>query len=299
MAKRIFLFLALNMVIMLTVTTVLSVLGIGRYITPYGLDYSSLAAFCLVWGMVGAFISLQLSRWTAKRMLGVELVDPNSPGNAGDLVRMVHGLARAARLPVMPEVGIYQSPEVNAFATGPSKSRALVAVSSGILSRMNRDELEAVLGHEITHIANGDMVTMALLQGVVNAFVMFFARVLAFALSQALEGKNDNRRRNSSPMMTFMFTIVFEILFNILGMMIIAFFSRRREYRADAGGAKLAGQQKMINALQALQRNIGGVDNTNTSLATLKIAGGRPRFTALFATHPPLEERIARLQSQG
>jgi len=240
--------------------------------------------------MAGSFISLALSRVMAKQMMGVQVIDPNTRDqNERQLVEIVHNLARGAHLPAMPEVGYYDSPEVNAFATGPTKSRALVAVSSGLLQRMNRDEVEGVLGHEITHVANGDMVTMTLLQGVVNAFVLFFARVIAFAVTQSM-------REESRAMVQFAIVMVLQIVLSLLGAIVVAGFSRWREYRADRGGAQLAGTGKMIAALERLRRNAELVDTRQESLATLKIAGGPSRFALLFASHPPLEDRIARLQ---
>ncbi len=296
-AKRIGLFLITNIAIMLTASFVLSLLGVGRYLGPMGMNYGALMAFCLVWGFVGAFVSLLLSRFMAKMMMGVKVIDPNAPGELGEYVRSVHNLARAAGLPAMPEVGIYESPEVNAFATGPSKSRALVAVSTGLLHRMNREERDAVLGHEIAHIANGDMVTMTLIQGVVNAFVMFLSRVAAFAISTAIANRNSDDRESSSPspMLNWVLTMVFEIVLGLVGAMIVAWFSRQREYRADAGGARYAGRENMIKALQALQRTTQLVDDGHSSLATLKISGRRGGFLALLSSHPPLEERIQRL----
>jgi heat shock protein HtpX len=296
MVKRILLFMAVNLLVMLTITTILSVLGIGRYITPYGLDYSALAAFCLIWGMVGSLISLSLSRIMAKMMMGVQVIDPNSGGQEGELVRTVYNLARAARLPAMPEVGIYESPEVNAFATGPMKSRSLVAVSSGLLDQMNQAQLEGVLGHEIAHIANGDMVTMTLLQGVINAFVMFFSRVIAFAITQAMSrGDNEREGSRNNWWLNYAITMVLEIVFSILGMILVAYFSRRREFRADAGGAQFAGRENMVGALRALQTYVERVDESHQSLRAFKINGGRSKFFALFSTHPPLAERIERL----
>ena len=287
-AKRIFLFLLTNILVMLTITILVQVLGLGRGLGGGGL--AGLMIFCLVWGMAGSLISLALSRVMAKRMMGVQVIDPNtSDSTERTLVEIVHGLARGARLPAMPEVGIYDSPEVDAFATGPTKSRALVAVSSGLLGRMNRDEVEGVLGHEITHVANGDMVTMTLLQGVVNAFVLFFARVIAFAVSQ-------NVRQESRGMVNFLIVIVLQIVLSLLGALVVAAFSRWREFRADHGGATLAGTPKMIAALERLRRNAEMVDTSHEALATLKIAGAPSRFMALLASHPPLEERIARLQ---
>ena len=286
--KRIVLFLITNILVMLTVAILAQVLGLGRGLGGGG--YAGLMIFCLVWGMAGSLISLALSRVMAKRMMGVQVIDPNtSDATERTLVEIVYGLARGARLPVMPEVGIYDSPEVNAFATGPTKSRALVAVSSGLLGRMNRDEVEGVLGHEITHVANGDMVTMTLLQGVVNAFVLFFARVIASAVSQSV-------REESRGMVNFLVVIVLQIVLSLLGALVVAAFSRWREFRADHGGATLAGTPKMIAALERLRRNAELVDTRQEALATLKIAGAPSRFMTLMASHPPLEERIARLQ---
>ncbi|MBS0616180.1 MAG: protease HtpX [Verrucomicrobia bacterium] len=298
-AKRIVLFLAVNILVVLTISLILNFLGVRPYLNAHGLDYNSLMVFCLIWGMGGAFISLALSRKMAKWILRVQVIDPNTNDpHMKELVQMIYELARAANLPEMPEVGIYNSPEVNAFATGPSKRRSLVAVSSGLLNRMSKTELEGVLGHEISHIANGDMVTMTLLQGVVNAFVMFLARVLAFIFS----GLGQNRQRSSqgSYMSYTLFVFLFEFVFMILGSLIIAAFSRFREFRADRGGAQLAGRDKMISALQALQRTVATHDVAaeKPALAAFKIShpskhGG---LMHLFATHPPLESRIERLQ---
>src|SRR3989339_1813106 len=181
-AKRIFLFMAVNVLILLTLSITLNILGVRPYLNANGIDYGALMTFCLVWGIGGAFISLGLSRIMAKWMMGVQVIPPNTSDPAlSSLVQTVHNLAKAAGLPKMPEVGYYNSPEINAFATGPTKSRALVAVSAGLLESMDRAQLEGVLAHEISHIANGDMVTMTLLQGVINAFVMFLARVIAFS----------------------------------------------------------------------------------------------------------------------
>jgi heat shock protein HtpX len=293
-AKRITLFFAVNLLILITISLTMSLLGLRPYLTAQGIDYRSLMVFCVLWGMGASLISLALSRKMAKWTMGVKVIDPNTADPAArQLVADVHNLARAAGLPKMPEVGIYDSQEVNAFATGPTRARALVAVSTGILRRMDRRELEGVLGHEITHVANGDMVTMTLIQGVINAFVMFFARIIAFALAQFL------RRDDSGPSFAiqWMLTMVLEIALSILGFIVVAFFSRIREFRADAGGARLAGRDSMVAALEALKRSTGLVDNRQASLATLKIAGGKgPGLRMLFATHPPLDERIARLR---
>jgi heat shock protein HtpX len=286
MGKRIFLFLLTNLAIVLTLSVVVSILGVAG-----GPDLGSLAVFCLVWGMGGAFISLQLSRWIAKRATGVQLID----GRTGDsnldwLHQTVERLTRQANLP-MPEVGVYDSPEVNAFATGPSKSRSLVAVSSGLLRGMRPDEVEGVLAHEVAHIANGDMVTMTLLQGVMNAFVMFFARVIASVVTRS----DDDRRGGGG--MYFLVVIVLQIVLGILGSLVTAWFSRHREFRADAGGAHLAGRERMLGALRRLAANRELVDTSHQALATMKI-NDLPAWASLFSTHPPLEQRIAALQNQ-
>jgi heat shock protein HtpX len=240
--------------------------------------------------MGGAFISLQLSRWIAKRATGVHLVD----GRTGDsqldwLYQTVERLTRQANLP-MPEVGVYESMEVNAFATGPSKSRSLVAVSAGLMRTMRPEEVEGVLAHEVAHIANGDMVTMTLLQGVMNAFVMFLARVIASVITRS----DDGRRGGGS---YFLVVIVLQIVLGILGSLVTAWFSRYREFRADAGGAQLAGRQRMLSALQRLASYRDAVDTSHQALATMKI-NGVPGWAALFSTHPPLEDRISALQNQ-
>ena len=288
MGKRIFLFIVTNLAVVLTLTIILSVLGVGRYVGPGGLNIGALATFCFIWGMGGAFISLQMSRWIAKRATGMTLVD----GRTGDaridhVYATIAGLTQQAGLP-MPEVGVYDSPEVNAFATGPSKSRALVAVSTGLLGSMRDDEIAGVLGHEITHISNGDMVTMTLLQGVINAFVMFFARLIAYVIAN----RGDSRSRNGG---SFLVVIVLQIVLGILGSLITAWFSRQREFRADHGGALLAGKDRMIGALRRLAANRDLVDTQHEALATLKINGTRS-WMVFFSTHPPLEERIAALE---
>ena len=287
MAKRIFLFLLTNIAVVVTISIILSVLGVRP-----GDGLGPLAIFCLVWGMGGALISLAISRWMAKRAMGVQLVDGNTGNADADwLYRTVAKLAQQANLP-MPEVGIYNSPEVNAFATGPSKKRSLVAVSTGILRAMKRNELEAVLAHEMSHIGNGDMVTMTLLQGVMNAFVMFAARIIASIV--AGQSKSDR----GSDGIYFLVRIVVEIVLGIAGSLVTAWFSRYREFRADAGGASLAGSENMVAALQRLAEGPQGVDPRAPALASFKISGA-PKFMALFSTHPPLEVRIAALRNQG
>ncbi len=301
--KRIFLFLILNIVIVFTLSLVTNLLGIQPYITAYGMNYQSLIFFCLIWGFGGAFISLALSKVMAKWMMGVKIIDPQKAyGEQRELVDTVYRLSRSAGLTAMPEVGMYDSPEINAFATGPTKSRSLVAVSSGLLHSMSKREVEGVLSHEIAHIANGDMVTMTLVQGVVNAFVMFFARAIAFAITQGTRGRDDNDNRGFSSMSYFMTQMILEIIFMILGSIVVAWFSRQREFRADAGGAKVGGKENMLSALMALKRtqeyaSVPHEGHNDKGFQTMKISSGkRGGFLRLFSTHPPLEERIERLQ---
>jgi len=287
--KRIFLFMATNIAIMITLSIVLSLFGFTGYLTADGLDYAALMVFSLVWGMGGAFISLAMSRWMAKKAMGVQLVNGRTGQAELDwLYETVEQQTKKAGLP-MPEVGVYDSPEVNAFATGPSKKRSLVAVSSGLLRSMQRDEVAGVLAHEVSHIGNGDMVTMTLVQGVVNAFSIFFSRVIANIIRQLVDER-------ISHLVFFVSTIVFDIIFSMLGMVVVAWFSRAREFRADAGAAELAGRGNMIAALQRLQLNQALVDSSQPQLATMKIAGGKKGLMSLISTHPPLEERIAALQ---
>jgi len=293
MGKRIFLFIVTNIAVVLTLTIVLQILGVGRYVGPGGLNIGALAAFSLVWGMTGSIISLLISRSMAKWSTGMVIVDGHTGDPRADRVySMIAGLTQKAGLP-MPEVGIYDSPEVNAFATGPSRSRALVAVSTGLLRSMNDDQVEGVLGHEVTHIANGDMVTMTLLQGIINAFVIFFSRLIAYVIAN----RGDSRERGSSGG-SFFVVIALQIVLGILGSLITAWFSRQREFRADKGGAMLAGRERMIGALRRLAANEDAVDTRNQALATLKINGARS-WMVFFHTHPPLEVRIAALEKMS
>ena len=291
MFKRIFLFLAVNCLVILTISAVLSLLNVKPYLTSHGLDLQALLIFCLIWGMVGALISLALSRKMAKWMMRIQLITPSGP--QADLYHMVARLARNANLPDIPEVGIFDSPQMNAFATGPTKRRSLVAVSTGLLAKMEKHELEAVLAHEISHISNGDMVTMTLIQGVVNAFVMFLARILAYAVTTM--GRSNNRR--SSYMSYYFFTMLFEIVFMILGSMVICSFSRWREFRADRGGAILTRKEHMIAALERLRLSNVPPSNIKNALNALMISPyGKGGLLRLFATHPSLEIRIKRLR---
>jgi heat shock protein HtpX len=287
--KRILLFVVTNLAIMVTLSIVLSLLGISGYVQEGQLNIPALLVFCFAWGMGGAFISLLLSRFIAKRAMGVRLVDGRSGHADLDwLHQAVQRLTQQANLP-MPEVGYYESPEVNAFATGPSKNKSLVAVSSGLLRTMRREEVEGVLAHEVAHIGNGDMVTMTLIQGVVNAFVMFLARLIAFGVRAGSDSRN-------AYILSFVVMIVLQIVFGFLGMFVVGWFSRAREFRADAGGAALAGKANMIAALRRLVGTKELIDNREPALATLKISGARS-WMALAATHPPLEARIRALEN--
>lgn len=299
MFKRIGLFLLINILVIFTISCILKVLHLQPYLTVYGLNYQSLLIFCFIWGMVGALISLMLSRVMAKWMLRVKIIDGKTfHGEFQELYTMVERLAKAANLPVTPEVGIFESDVPNAFATGPTKRRSLVAVSTGLLRTMSSSQLEAIIGHEITHISNGDMVTMTLLQGVVNAFVMFLARVLAFALSGL--GKNQKQESSSGSYLSYsLFVFLFEVVFMILGSMVIALYSRRREFRADYGGAKLSSKGRMISALQRLEQEHVKLKEP-IKVAALQAfminSEKKSSILRLFATHPPIEKRIERLQ---
>lgn len=294
--KRIILFLVVNFLVLTMITIVMSIFNLEPYISQYGIQYKDLLIFCLLWGMGGAFISLGLSRIMAKWMMGVKVIDPSThDAHQRQLLDMVERLSQKAHLPDVPEVGIYKSAEVNAFATGPTKRRSLVAVSSGLLEHMDKNQVEGIIGHELTHIANGDMVTMTLLQGVVNAFVMFLSRVLALILSGFSKG--DNRRGSTGSFI--MFTYLFQFLFMILGSLVVFWYSRRREFFADAGGAHLAGKEKMISALEGLKAFVKQRVPTarKESLQTFKISTpSKMGWARLFASHPPLEERIAKLK---
>jgi len=296
--KRIFYFLFTNILVLLTVTIITKMLGLERYLTPAGINYNSLMAYCLIWGFAGAFISLFLSKFMAKMMMGVKIVDERS--SYSHVVEMVHRYAKIAGIK-NPEVGVYESPDPNAFATGATKNSSLVAVSTGLLQTMNKEEVEGVVAHEVAHIANGDMVTMTLIQGVVNAFVLFFAKIAAFALSKALSGNSDREEQSGGGMnhMVFMVTdIVFQILFGILGSIVVAYFSRLREFRADAGGAKYAGREKMIAGLRKLQRMYEQMPvEEATNFSTMKISS-KSNMLKFFATHPPLADRIKALGGQ-
>ena len=290
--KRIILFLATNLAVVLVMSVVLSLLGVNRYLTANGLNLGTLMVYSLVVGFTGAIISLLMSKQMAKWSTGAHLIEAPSTSTELWLVDTVRKLAERAGI-AMPEVAIYQG-EPNAFATGAFKDSALVAVSTGLLESMTRDEVEAVLGHEIAHVANGDMVTLTLIQGVVNTFVVFLARVVGYMIDKTVLRNNDDR----GPGIGYMVTVfVCEIVFGILASIIVAWFSRYREFRADAGSAKLLGSpQPMVKALARL----GGLEAPESLPQNFKsfgINGGRSGFAALFSSHPPIEERIAALRN--
>lgn len=294
MITRLMLFLATNLLVILTISILTSVLGIGSYLTQHGIDYQALAIFCLIWGMSGSLISLFLSKFMAKISMGVVIISPRSAtANERYLLDMVTNLSKSAGLTTIPEVGVYPSPELNAFATGYSRNNALVAVSSGLLTSLNQAEVEAVLGHEISHVANGDMVTMTLIQGVVNAFALFLSRIAAYAVSIAMS-RDDEKSGDFSHTTYFILSMVFDVIFTLLGSILVAAFSRWREYRADAGGARLAGRDKMIAALQRLKMGANIEDDRAPGLAALKI-NHHPSWLELFSSHPPIDQRIERL----
>jgi heat shock protein HtpX len=289
--KRIFLLIATNIAVMVVLTIVARLLGLDQYIAASGGSWSGLLVFAALFGFGGAFISLLMSKWSAKRMMGVRVIEQPANPTEQWLVHTVRAQAEQVGIG-MPEVGIFDSPEPNAFATGANKNKALVAVSTGLLQRMNRQEVEAVLGHEVGHVANGDMVTLTLIQGVVNTFVIFLARVVGNIVDKAVFKSEDGRGVGY-----FVTVIAAEIVFGILASVIVAWFSRQREFRADAAGARLAGINSMIGALEALKR-VHDPQPLRQQMAAFGIAGGIPTgLKKLFMSHPPLDERIAALRN--
>jgi heat shock protein HtpX len=296
---RIFLFLLTNAAVLLLISIIFHFLGLGNYLNRQGvhLNLDSLLLMSAVIGMSGSFISLVMSKWMAKQSMGVFVIEQPSNATEQWLVETVARQARRAGIG-MPEVGIFDSPEPNAFATGMSKNSALVAVSTGLLHQMGADEVEAVLGHEISHVANGDMVTMGLLQGVVNTFVYFFATIIGHLVDRVLFRSGDDDRSYGYGPAYYISQMLAQVMLSILATMIVMWFSRWREFRADAGGANLAGRGKMIDALRALQRAHDHADLPG-QLAAFGINGGMTYgLRRLFLSHPPLEERIAALQNQ-
>ncbi len=291
---RILLLLLTNFAVLLLVSLTFRLFGIEQMLlsSGTGLNMTSLLIFAAIFGFGGSFISLALSKWSAKRAMKVQVID--SPSNQRErwLLQTVERQAQKAGIG-MPEVGIFPSNDVNAFATGMRRNNALVAVSSGLLQKMTPDEAEAVLGHEVAHVANGDMVTMGLLQGVLNTFVIFLSRIIGHFVDRVVF-----RNERGFGIGYFVVSIVAQIVLSILATIIVMWFSRWREYRADAGGADLAGRQKMIAALQRLQQN--QAEDLPGELAAFGINGGKPTgLRALFLSHPPLEDRIAALQKPG
>ncbi len=290
--KRVVLFLITNIAILLILSIVLRLVGFQGFLDQQGvaLNYSQLLLFCAVFGMGGSFISLAISKWVAKRMTGAQVIaEPRNPLEQ-HLFQTVSHHAQAAGIRV-PEIAIFDSPDVNAFATGATRNNALVAVSTGLLQRMDRSQAEAVIGHEVSHIANGDMITLTLIQGVVNTFVLFLSRVAGYFVDRVLL-----RNERGLGIGFFLTTIVCQVVFGILASAIVLWFSRRREFRADAGGARLAGRENMISALEALQH--AHSEPLPEQMAAFGITGktGPSGLRRLFMSHPPLEERIAALR---
>lgn len=289
--KRILLFLVTNIAIVLMLSMTMRLLGVEPYLNANGLNLGSLLIFAAIMGFGGSFISLAISKWMAKMSMGVKVIQNPANSREAWLVNTVARYASEAGIK-MPEVGIYDSPEVNAFATGMSKNSSLIAVSSGLLDNMTKEEAEAVIGHEVAHAANGDMVTLALIQGVVNTFVIFLARVIGYVVDKIIL-KNENERGIAF----FITTFVAEIILGILASTIVMWFSRQREFRADQGGARLAGKQNMIAALERL--NQMHPSPLPDRMAAFGISGGgvTSGLKRLFMTHPPISERIAALKA--
>jgi len=286
---RIFLFLATNIAIVAVASITLSLLGVGSYMTAQGLDYGNLMAFCLVFGMAGSIVSLLISKWMAKRSMGVKIIKEASNADEQWLLSSVKEMAEKSRIG-MPEVGIFASPQANAFATGWNRNNALVAVSTGLLNKMSRDEVKAVLGHEIGHVANGDMITLSLIQGVINAFVMFFARVLVSLVF---------KDQQSRGMASFAMTIAAEMILGILASTIVMWFSRRREYRADIAGAELVSPAAMAGALMRLKAESEQPSAMPDEMVAFGISGEmKMKLGGLFMSHPPLDKRIAALEKR-
>jgi len=293
--KRVLLFLLTNLAVMVVLGIVVNLLGANRFLAGSGLDVRTLLVFAFIFGMGGSVISLLISKWIAKKSTGAEVITQPRTQAEQWLLQTVREQAGRAGIG-MPEVAVFNSPDPNAFATGANRNNALVAVSTGLLQTMNEDEVEAVLGHEISHVANGDMVTLTLVQGVVNTFVIFFARIVGFVVDRALSSSSNEEYR---PGIGFWVTsMVAEIVFGILASIIVLWFSRQREFRADSGGAQLAGRQKMIDALRRLQQ-VAEPSHLPSEMQAFGINGGLgDGFKRLFMSHPPLAERIAALQAQ-
>jgi heat shock protein HtpX len=291
--KRILLFLATNIAVLMILSIVASLLGVGNFLDKNGLNMTSLLAFAAVFGFGGSFISLAMSKWMAKRLMGAKVI--TNPGTAAEiwLVDTVKKLAMASNVG-MPEVAIFDSPSPNAFATGMNKNNALVAVSTGLLRSMNKEEIEAVLGHEMSHVTNGDMITLTLIQGVVNTFVIFLSRVVGYFVDRVIL-KNERGRGLGF----FITTIVAQIVFGVLASIIVFWFSRKREFIADAGGAKLAGTQNMIAALERLKEGVAAPLPDQMSAFGINGKPSKHNLALLFMTHPPLDDRIEALKKMS
>ena len=290
--KRIFLFVLTNLAVVFVINFTLRLLGVDRWLDQSGgINFSTLLVLSAVIGFAGSLVSLALSKWSAKRMVGARVIERPADPTERWLVETVNRHAQAAGIG-MPEVAIYDAPDVNAFATGWNRNDALVAVSTGLLRNMSRDEADAVLGHEITHISNGDMVTLALIQGVVNTFVIFFAKLFGLFVDRVLL---KNEGRNGIGIGAFVAEIAAQLVLGLLASIIVMWFSRQREFRADAGGARLAGREKMIAALERLKINHEQAVLPE-KIAAFGISGGRA-FAKMFMTHPPLDERITALRN--
>ena len=290
--KRIFLFLTVNFLVITTLSLVLHLFHVQPYLTAYGLNVRELLIFCLIWGMGGAFISLLLSKPLAKWMMGVKIIPQttNAP-HLQNLLSTVQTLSKQAGLRKAPDVGIFVSKDANAFATGMSRNRSLVALSTALLERMAPHEVEAVIAHEITHIANGDMVTMALLQGVVNVFVLFLSRICAYLLASVLKSDRNSKISYGT---FYLSTFLFQFVFMLLGSVVVAWFSRKREYRADKGAAMLTSPNNMKAALTRL----GQLTKRKNALETMMINGRKQKgFLRYLSSHPSLSERKAALSS--
>jgi heat shock protein HtpX len=288
--KRVLLFVATNLAIVVVLSIVARVFGLDRWLTGQGMNLGGLLVFAALFGFAGSFISLALSKWMAKRAMGVRVIAEGRDATEQWLLSTVRAQAQAAGIG-MPEVGIFESPQPNAFATGARRDNALVAVSTGLLRNMNQREVEAVLAHEVSHVSNGDMVTLTLIQGVVNTFVIFMSRVIGNVVDRTVF-----RSENGRGPAYFVTVIVAEVVLGVLASIIVLWFSRQREFRADHGGARLAGRDNMVSALERLK---AAREPLPSQFAAFGIASGRVSggLRRLFMTHPPLEERIEALRA--
>lgn len=295
--KRILLFLATNMAVLLLASVTLNILGVGSYLGHQGLNMGSLLAFCTVFGFAGSFVSLLLSKTMAKMGTGTQVIGQPQTAQERWLVETVKELSKKASIG-MPEVGIFHSPEANAFATGWNKNSALIAVSQGLLDRFSPNEARAVIGHEIGHVANGDMVTLSLIQGVVNTFVMFFSRVIGYAVDSFL--RRNDEREGGVGIGFYVTSFIAEIILGFLASAIVMWFSRQREFKADEASAELASRRDMIAALERLRSEYEAPSAMPATMTAFGIrSGARGGLAALFTSHPPLDERIETLRANG